>query len=491
MGAHLVLVENIKDWQSGFPDLTVVQARDYLSRPNEYKSKDMRVINLCRGYKYLSTGYYCSLLGEARRHRVIPSTQTITDLSSKAIYSLNVEDLDELVQKVMKRHPRFKEQESFFTHIFFGQCEEPELQEIARQLFELFSAPLLKVEFKRQPRWQIASLKPVSLHNIKPEQVEFFTRGLNGYLSSRWRKRRARTQARFDLAILYNPDEKLPPSNMGALRRFIEAGKKLGVEVELITRKDYNRLAEYDALFIRETTAIDHYTYRFAKKAEAEGMVVIDDTNSIVKCCNKVYLAEILGLNKVPTPRTVILHKGQNDDWCSQVGFPVVLKIPDSAFSKGVFKAEDPASAKMTTDKLFKDSDLILAQEFLYTDFDWRIGILNNQVLFACRYYMTPAHWQIVQYGAGGRAEEGAFNSVPVEDVPSAVIQAAQAAARLIGNGLYGVDLKERDGKVFVMEVNDNPNIESGVEDDLLGWGLYYRIMEEFIQRLEDARRRN
>ena len=41
------------------------------------------------------------------------------------------------------------------------------------------------------------------------------------------------------------------------------------------------------------------------------------------------------------------------------------------------------------------------------------------------------------------------------------------------------------------MEVNDNPNIESGVEDDLLGWGLYYRIMEEFIRRLEDARRRN
>ena len=46
----------------------------------------------------------------------------------------------------------------------------------------------------------------------------------------------------------------------------------MGVEVELITKKDYPRLAEYDALFIRETTGLDHHTYRFAKKAEEEGM---------------------------------------------------------------------------------------------------------------------------------------------------------------------------------------------------------------------------
>ncbi len=491
MGTHLVLVENLKDWQPGFPELTVVLAKDYLSRPDDFKSRDMRVINLCRGYKYLSSGYYCSLLGEARRHRVIPSAQTITDLSSKAIYNLNVEDLDDLVQRVLKRHSKYKFQESFSTNIFFGQCEEPELQEIARQLFELFAAPLLRVEFKRQQSWQIASLKPVSLNNVKPEQVEFFTRSLNSYLSSRWRKRRTRTQARYDFAILHNPEEKLPPSNMGALRRFIEAGKKLGVEVELITRKDYNRLAEYDALFIRETTAIDHYTYRFSKKAEAEGMVVIDDTNSIVKCCNKVYLAEILALNKVPTPRTVVLNKGQNENLGVLVGYPAVLKIPDSAFSKGVFKAENEQEAKEITDRLFKDSDLILAQEFLYTDFDWRIGILNNQVMFACKYFMSPEHWQIMQHGAGGVLKEGKFSSVPIEDVPAPVLDAAKAAAKLIGNGLYGVDVKERGGKAFVMEVNDNPNIESGVEDGLLGWGLYYRIMEEFIRRVEELRRRN
>lgn len=77
----------------------------------------------------------------------------------------------------------------------------------------------------------------------------------------------------------------------------------------MIEKKDYSKIAEYDALFIRETTRIDHHTYRFAKKGETEGMVVIDDPDSILKCTNKVYMAELLKANNIPAPRTVILKK--------------------------------------------------------------------------------------------------------------------------------------------------------------------------------------
>jgi glutathione synthase/RimK-type ligase-like ATP-grasp enzyme len=37
-----------------------------------------------------------------------------------------------------------------------------------------------------------------------------------------------------------------------------------------------------------------------------------------------------------------------------------------------------------------------------------------------------------------------------------------------------------------VIEVNDNPNIDSGVEDQYLGDELYRLIMSEFLRRLED-----
>jgi glutathione synthase/RimK-type ligase-like ATP-grasp enzyme len=466
----------------------LITARDYLMNPDRYKSRGLHILNLCRSYRYCTTGYYCSLLAEARRHKIIPSVRTITDLASKAIYSLNVENLDDLIQRVLRKRARDSAETAFEVNIFFGQSEDRELQGIARQIFDLFRAPLLRVELRREQRWEIHSLRAVQLRSLTPEQTGFFSESLNTYLSSRWRTRRARPQPYYDFAILYNPDEKLPPSNMGALRRFVEAGKKVDADVELITRKDYNRLAEYDALLIRETTAINHYTYRFAKKAEAEGIVVIDDPDSIVKCTNKVYLAELLALNRVPVPRTLVLRKGEPADLESTVGYPAVLKIPDGSFSRGVHKAGSPAEAGRITGQLFRDSDLILAQEYLYTEFDWRIGVLNREALFACRYFMSPRHWQIVRHEAGGRATEGGFAGVALEDVPASVMKAALTAARLIGDGLYGVDVKERDGRVYVMEVNDNPNVESGVEDAILGPELYRRILEDLVRRIERGR---
>ena len=488
MSSHIIIVENPKDWPASFPEANIVMARDYLLDPGKHKTKGIRIINFCRGYRYLSTGYYCSLLAEARRHKIIPSVRTITDISSKAIYSLNIEDIDEIIQKVLRKRTKSAPTENFEVLVCFGQSEDKELQELARQLFELFPAPLLKVEFKHHHRWLLTSLRTVQTNVIKPDQLEFFTSSYHTYISSRWRQRKARSQARYDIAILHDPKEKLPPSNSGALKRFIEAGKKVDAEVELITRKDFNRLAEYDALLIRETTNINHHTYRFATKAETEGMAVIDDPDSIVRCTNKVYLAELLTTHKIPTPRTVILRKGEKVDIEAMVGFPAVLKIPDGSFSRGVFKAQSIKEYSEITERLFRESDLILAQEYLYTDFDWRIGILNNKVLFACKYLMSPSHWQIVKHDSKGRAIEGGFVNLPLDEVPENIIQAATGAAALIGNGFYGVDLKERNGKVYVIEVNDNPNLDSGVEDKLLGNEIYRIILEELVRRVESRR---
>ncbi|HBA34802.1 MAG TPA: RimK family alpha-L-glutamate ligase, partial [Gammaproteobacteria bacterium] len=126
-----------------------------------------------------------------------------------------------------------------------------------------------------------------------------------------------------------------------------------------------------------ETTSINHHTFRFAKRAEAEGMVVIDDPTSILRCTNKVYLAELLRTHRVGTPRTVVLQRDRSTAEIEKLGYPVVLKIPDGAFSLGVYKANTPAEFDEIATRLFKKSDLILAQEFLRSEFDWRVGILG------------------------------------------------------------------------------------------------------------------
>ena len=45
--------------------------------------------------------------------------------------------------------------------------------------------------------------------------------------------------------------------------------------------------------------------------------------------------------------------------------------------------------------------------------------------------------------------------------------------------------LKVVNGKAMIIEINDNPSIDYGIEDAILGDDLYYRILNYFIQTLE------
>ncbi|MCK7575880.1 MAG: RimK family protein [Chromatiales bacterium] len=490
MAEHLLLVEQPGDWKPGFPRLPVVTARDYLAGGELAAKRDLRVINLCRSYRYLSLGYYCSLLAEARGHKVIPTVRTIQELSSRELYDLATEELNILAQRLLgRRKTNALVPTAYELTICFGQCDVKELQPLARLIFETFRCPILKVEFRLHGTWRIGAIKALPITAVAGDTESPLFTALEGYLSKRWRQPRARLSYRYDLAILYDPDEELPPSDPKALARFVKAGKSQGVNVELIQRKDYSRLAEYDALFIRETTRIGHHTFRFAKKADSEGMVVIDDPDSILRCTNKVYLAELLAAHRIPRPKTLVLRKENLLEAEEHIGYPVVLKIPEGSFSRGVHKAEDRASLTRIAARLFKESDLILAQEYLYTPFDWRIGILGRRPLYACKYLMSRDHWQIVKHESDGRHVEGEHETLAIADVPSAVIRTALKAADLIGDGLYGVDLKETPTGPVVIEVNDNPSLDAGVEDRVLGDELYARLIAEFVQRLDRRRR--
>jgi glutathione synthase/RimK-type ligase-like ATP-grasp enzyme len=172
----------------------------------------------------------------------------------------------------------------------------------------------------------------------------------------------------------------------------------------------------------------------------------------------------------------------------SKIGLPCVLKQPDSSFSRGVFKAEDESTVREQVERLLEESELIIAQEFLPTSFDWRVGILDRQPLYVCKYYMARHHWQIQKIDAVGKRDYGRVDTLPMDKAPRAVIRTALKAANLIGDGLYGVDLKEIDRKPYVIEVNDNPSIDAGIEDDVIKDDLYDRVMSVFLRRIEQRK---
>ncbi len=492
MAKIIVIVEKLKDWNSYYPVEQLMTPQDYLVNWDEthHAKRDsnerIKIINLCRNYKYLSNGYYCSLLAEARGHSVIPSIKAINDLSKSFLYSLQTEDLDLAIQKAFKNHST---SEDLTISIYFGKTDKEQLQDVARQIFDLFAAPILHVDFQWDKKWEIESIRTGSLNALGPTDEDKFASALDEYSGKIWRKPKAKKKFRYDLAILHNPAEATAPSDKKALQNFIKAGKENDILVELIEKKDYSRLAEFDALFIRETTGINHHTYRFAKKAESEGLVVIDDPISILRCTNKIYMQNLLHSNKINGPKTFVINNSheQINEAIEELGFPMIIKIPDGSFSKGIYKVKSHEELKKVTEDLFKKTALLLAQEYFYTDFDWRIGILNDRPLYACKYYMTKGHWQIYNHDkkSGQGIQSGNSETFPISKVPKHVISTALKMAHLIGDSLYGVDIKEKDKKAYVIEINDNPNIDTNVEDAISGMDLYHNIMYEFVRRIE------
>ncbi|MGE4489168.1 MAG: RimK family protein [Kiritimatiellales bacterium] len=484
---NLIILNNPAHWKFDIEEVEVVSAKDYLTDDRYATLKNARVFNLCRSYRYQSVGYYVSLLAAARDHRAIPSVTTMQDFHSQTIIRTIAEDIDDLIQKTFSKMT----EKEFTLYIYFCQTVNPEHRFVGRALYNLFQAPLLKVTFVFTKKWLIQQIAPLSLGQVPEGDRRHLAEFARGYFSRKRFQKSQIQQYAYDMALLVNPDEKAPPSCPRALKKFAKAADKLNVYTEFITKEDYSRLPEFDALFIRETTYVNHHTYRFSRKAFAEGLVVIDDPFSILRCANKVYLAERLAQAKVPAPRTVILQKESMKSSPKKLGitFPCVLKQPDSAFSQGVVKAVDEDDFHAKLEMLFEKSDLIIAQEFMQSEFDWRIGILDRKPLYACKYYMARGHWQICNWDGPVSSRFGKAETMRVEDAPAAVVQTALKAANLIGDGLYGVDLKEIDGKIYVIEVNDNPSIDSGVEDTVLKDDLYQAIIQSMINRIEGTRK--
>ena len=290
------------------------------------------------------------------------------------------------------------------------------------------------------------------------------------------------------LAILHDPANPEPPSNPTAMQKFLQAAAILGIQAELVTRTEVEPLERFDALLIRDTTYAHNYTYDLSLRAVRAGLVVIDDPDSIRLCNDKVFQARLFQQHGIPTPRTCVINKMDDiSQLTATLDMPCVLKLPDSSFSLGVIKVKDENELREQSAVMFQHSTEIVAQEYMPTEFDWRIGILDRQPLFACQYRMVPGYWQIIRHGQDGSIREGDTIAMPLDHAPQAAVQLALRAANLLGDGLYGVDIKQAGEHFLVIEINDNPNVDAGNEDGVLGDELYHRVMSSLLRRVQEC----
>ncbi|MCW5696111.1 MAG: RimK family protein [Bauldia sp.] len=482
MSSWIILVDSLRDFENAATPHKVITTKDYLARPQLFQGSRPQIINLARSFAYQSRGYYCALLAEARGHRMMPSVETMIELGTRQLYAQALPELEDALAKAIGT---LTEEPPGRIVVMFGLAADSRFDRFARLLFDWYRCPALEVTIENGDRPQIRRLSPLSVTRLTEQELRFFHDAMHRHTRRQWRSNKARAVARYSFATLYDPKEAMPPSSLKTLKHWAKIAEKLGVEVEPITKRDLSRLAEFDALFIRETTSIDNHTYRFARRAVQEGMPVIDDPVSMIRCTNKIYMHELMNGNGIRVPPTMtVANQADLQRAADTLNFPMVLKVPDSSFSRGVRKAESMAELQELAKAWLEDADLLLAQAYMPTTFDWRVGVLGGKPLFVVQYLMAKRHWQIVKHQPDGTAVEGGFKSMTIGEAPPAVIDIGLRAASLIGAGLYGVDIKETADGLFVVEINDNPNIEHGVEDASEKDQVWVELTRWFIDRL-------
>jgi len=350
---------------------------------------------------------------------------------------------------------------------------------------------LLRALFRRSDgRWSLAKIAAIGVVDVPAQHRAFLLDAAKAFVTQGERRDAPRSSgAEPKVAVLWDPQEQHKPSNQAAIQRFLDAAPAVGLTAEVIGPDALERVAEYDGLLIRAGTDVAGYTYEFARRAESLGMPVVDDPESILRCTNKVYLRELMSRHRIPEPKTMIVHRENLDQVVSTLGLPCVLKLPDSGFGLDVLKIEADDQLESQAARFFAISELLIAQEWLPTGFDWRVGVFDRRPLFVCKYFMAPGHWKVNEVQRGQELVEGETVALAVGEAPEIVVSTAVRAANLIGRGLYGVDLKEVDDRCYLIEVNDNPNIDAGNEDQVLGAALYREIMGVYARRIGERRR--
>ena len=212
---------------------------------------------------------------------MIPSVKTILDLSQKSIYRYALAELEELLKR--RLHKMAQPPEASFTlYSFFGSADDRRFQDPHKA--DLRPVPLSDAEDPDPAEGRLAHpLAPAAVAGRSARrQEDHFRAALDAYTKTSWREPTEKPAPRYTMAMLHNPKGRCRPAVPGA-PKFIKAGESLGITIELVEKRIICALRSMTLCSSARTLAGRPHL-PLLQEGEKEGMVVIDDPNSILKC---------------------------------------------------------------------------------------------------------------------------------------------------------------------------------------------------------------
>ena len=165
MSGWMIVVDRLADLPAAVAGYPAMTARDYIMQPRATRRAVPKILNLSRSYGYQTLGYYCSLLAEARGHKVVPTVTTVLELTRRSSYVYALAELEDTLNRTIRRLAD-PPTASFRLLVCLGHADDPRFARFARQLFDWFRCPILEVFVKAGDSWRVRKLAPVAITEL-------------------------------------------------------------------------------------------------------------------------------------------------------------------------------------------------------------------------------------------------------------------------------------------------------------------------------------
>ncbi len=195
------------------------------------------------------------------------------------------------------------------------------------------------------------------------------------------------------------------------------------------------------------------------KQLQLMNIPVVNHYLSIARAKNKIRTVQILSHQKIPIPRTVVVHNIEYiDSVISQLGnFPLIIKLAQGSFGNGVSIIESRRSLRSMIDLIIA-SDFAKNNHFLIQEYvreakgkDIRVFVVGGKIIAAMERRAKRGEFR-ANFHHGG--------SVALTDLTDEERMLSLKATEVIGLDVAGVDIIRTAEGPKVLEVNSNPGLE-------------------------------
>lgn len=195
------------------------------------------------------------------------------------------------------------------------------------------------------------------------------------------------------------------------------------------------------------------------KQLQLMNIPVVNHYLPIARAKNKIRTVQILSHQKIPIPRTVVVHNIEYiDSIIDQLGnFPLIIKLAQGSFGNGVSIIESRRSLRSMIDLIIA-SDFAKNNHFLIQEYvreakgkDIRVFVVGGKIIAAMERRAKRGEFR-ANFHHGG--------SVALTDLSDEERTLSLKATEVIGLDVAGVDIIRTAEGPKVLEVNSNPGLE-------------------------------